>query len=102
MLPQHVQDLIYQDMVATGSADNGATPFSFSMAPSAGIPAATQGTVFKDDESSYGRDVGEVRSTRRLQLKVSGARISTGQAHRVRILWRGGIQCSGCDDGAEA
>lgn len=58
MLPQHIQDLINQDMMTNGSADNGATPFSFSMSPGEGIPRAVQGTVFKDDMPAYNGTVG--------------------------------------------
>lgn len=58
MLPRHIQDLINQDMIANGSVDNGATPFSFAMSPSADIPVALQGAVFKDDADSYAGTVG--------------------------------------------
>lgn len=58
MLPKHIRDLIEQDMMTNGSADNGATPFSFAMAPGEGIPRATQGTVFKDDAQDYKGTVG--------------------------------------------
>ena len=47
LLPKHIQDIITQDMLQNGSADNGATPFSFAMSKSAEVPAATQGTVIK-------------------------------------------------------
>lgn len=58
MLPRHIQELIQQDMLANGSADNGATPFSFAMSPSAEMTAAVQGTVFKDDATEYKGAVG--------------------------------------------
>lgn len=58
LLPKHIQDIITQDMLQNGSADNGATPFSFAMSKSAEVPAATQGTVFKDDTPNYPGTVG--------------------------------------------
>ena len=58
LLPKHIQDIIFNDMAQNGSADSGATPFSFVMAKNSSIPAATQGTVFKDDAADYGGTIG--------------------------------------------